>query len=219
LKYYHGLIRPCIEILLSSFRSRVFISSEFYQAMDHINLYSGKELLEGLANGDEQSFQIIYRESIAELSRYARRRISNKEDCEEILQDIFESLWKRHESLPYLTEIKPYLYSMLKYKIIRYYSHKKVIHKFEQHYLFFEKAYDSLPEEERTAEMIQQRLIECLNDLPERVQMAMRLRILENLSLDNIAKRMDIKKSTVKRYTTKAFDHLRGFKETLYRVD
>ena len=175
------------------------------------------ELLTSLTAGDTSAFETIYRQNVADLYRYAKKSMSSKEDCEEIVQEVFESLWTRRESLTHITAIRPYLFSMVKYKIIRYFQHKKVIEKYEQHYLFFETAYDSLPEEERTPELIQQRLIECLETLPPRCQMVMRLRILENLSSESIAKQMNIKKSTVKRYVTSAYDHLRGLRETIYR--
>lgn len=174
--------------------------------------------VQNLICGDQHAFETIYKENVADLYRYARKSITNKEDCEEIVQDIFESLWTKRESLSHLTAIRPYLFSMVKYKVIRYFQHQKVVQKYEQHYLFFEAAYDSLPEDERTPELIREKMIKCFDTLPARCRVVMRLYILDNLSKEAIAKKMNIETSTVKRYVSSAIDHLRGMKETVYSV-
>lgn len=61
--------------------------------------HTDAELVSLLRNGDKAAFEAIYRRYAADLYRYARKNVSVPEDCEEIVQDVFESLWIRHENL------------------------------------------------------------------------------------------------------------------------
>jgi len=178
--------------------------------MDSNLLNSDTDLVDLLISGDERSFDVIYRKYAEDLYRYARKNIDSKEDCEEIIQDIFESLWSRHDQLGHVTELKAYLFRMVKYKIIRYFQHNTVKKRYAEHYKLFEAVYDTASSEERDNETLQHLIENGLKKLPERCQLAVRLRLNENLSNSDIAKRMNIKKSTVENYMVTAVSHLRG---------
>ncbi len=180
---------------------------------DHIEL----ELVAQLNSGDQKAFEVIYRRYAAELFRYARKNIAAKEDCEEIVQEVFISLWQRHESL-HVTSLKYYLIKAVHYKVIRYIQHSKVRRRYEEHYKLFEVMYDSIGEEERSAEAIQGKLLKTITELPERCQVAIKLRLLENLSNGEIAARMNISKKTVEVYMLTAFKHFRARYDGIYDV-
>lgn len=171
---------------------------------------SDTNLVALLIQGDEKAFEAIYRRYVAALYRYASKNIPAKEDCEEIIQDVFESLWARHSELQHVTALSAYLYRMVKYKVIRYFQHSKVKKSYADHYRLFEATYTTqeIGEEEKKSMM---ELIEHgLTQLPERCQLAIRLRLKENLSNKEIAERMNITKATVENYIVKAVSHLRS---------
>ncbi len=173
------------------------------------------ELLVQLNAGDQKAFEAIYRRYAAELFRYARKNIPAKEDCEEIVQEVFISLWQRHETLRVIS-LKHYLIKAVHYKVIRYIQHSKVRRRYEEHYKLFEAMYDSIGEEELSAESIQGKLLKTITDLPERCQVAIKLRLLENLSNGEIAARMNISKKTVEVYMLTAFKHFRANYDRIY---
>lgn len=170
-----------------------------------------------LKRGEGTAFAALYRKYASELFRYVRKNIGVKEDCEEIIQDIFLDIWARREKLDHVTNLEGYLYKMVRYKVIRYFQHKSVVKKFEKHYRLFEVLYEDSQMEETKKTTFQERITSCLSDLPERCQEAFRLRFLENLSNGEIAKRMNISKTTVENYIVKAYSHIRtsGKKEFL----
>ncbi len=168
------------------------------------------QLVSPLALGNKIAFEAIYRKYAADLYRYARKNIDSKEDCEEIIQEVFESLWARHDKLGHVTDLKAYLYRMVKYKVIRYFQHSAVKKKYAEHYTLFEAIYDTAAPEERDTETLQLLIEKSLTQLPDRCQLAVRLRLHENLSNADIAIRMNIKKSTVENYMVTAVAHLRS---------
>lgn len=178
--------------------------------MNPYHNYSDAELITLLVQGDQAAFESIYRRYAANLYKYAARNIQSKEDCKEIIQDIFTDLWSRHESLAHITVLNAYLYRMVKYKVIRYFQHSAVKRKYEEHYKLFEAVYDSSSEAERDPTALRSMIEKGLANLPERCRLAVTLRLTENLSNGDIAKRMNIKKRTVENYMVTAFNHLRS---------
>ncbi len=167
-------------------------------------------LIEKLVGGDKAAFGLIYKTYLQEILGYTRRSLTNPEDAKEIIHDVFESLWLRHKSLSHVTSIRHYLYSAVRYKIIRYFSHQGVKKRYEEHYRCFEAAYDTIPEKPPGPDSLQQKILEALEPLPPRCRLAMKLRLIENLSNSEIAEQMNIAKDTVENYMVKAVNHLRN---------
>ena len=183
--------------------------------------HSDSQLVDLLITGDNTAFETIYRRYAADLYKYARRNISVKEDCEEIIQEVFESLWARHDKLQHVTAqegyLKGYLINMVRYKIIRYFKNSEIKKRYAEHFRLFEAVYDNIMEEE--SEISTQAIINRgLAELPERCQMAVKLRLTENLSNSDIAKRMNIKKGTVENYMVTALSHLRASNQNLFKT-
>jgi RNA polymerase sigma-70 factor (family 1) len=186
-----------------------------------MNLYQNHdelELLTLLNSGDEAAFESIYKKYASDLFRYARKNISTKEDCEEIVQEVFISLWERHGSLR-IGSLRHYLFTMVRYKIIRYFQHRRVKKKYADHFRLFEAVYENAQEEERDSFSLQKVIDKSLAQLPERCQVAVRLRLTENLSNGEIAKRMSITKKTVEVYMFKAFEHFRQFQKQILKAE
>lgn len=179
--------------------------------------HTDTDLISLLIQGDEKAFETIYRRYASELYRYAGKNIPSKEDCEEIIQDVFESLWARHQELHHVTALNAYLYRMVKYKVIRYFQHSKVKKTYADHYRLFEAVYNTQEEGVGDSAAFQEMLEKGLARLPERCQMAIRLRLKENLSNTEIAERMSITKATVENYMVTAVSQLRTIIPKLYK--
>lgn len=175
------------------------------------------ELVNALQQGEEKAFAEIFQRYAKKLYAYTRKSIAVKEDCQEIVQDAFESLWQKRGKLWDDTKLDAYLYRVVKYKIIRYVSHKKVIQKYSDHFKAFEVAYDDNGDE-KELESLRSLLDTSLSKLPERCQMVVRLRIDENLSNGAIAERMNIDKDSVKRYMTHAMSYFKEQHPPLYKA-
>jgi RNA polymerase sigma-70 factor (ECF subfamily) len=93
--------------------------------------------------------------------------------------------------------------------IIRHINHRGVQRRYLEYYKVFAEIYDTTPEDLRNQQELQQRILQCLNTLPERCRHAIHLRLIEELSNAEIAQRMNISKGTVELYMCKALAHLR----------
>lgn len=178
------------------------------------------QLIAKLKLGDRKAFEIIYHRFTKDLFNFCANSIEDKADCEEIIQDVFVSLWERREELE-IDSLKAYLFSSVKYKIIRYISHLAVKRKYEEHYRHFETTYVNPVELEEHTPMLplHARLGESLQGLPARCREAFQLRLEQNLSNTEIAQRMRISKSTVEDYMKTALAHLRKYKKEILGVE
>ncbi len=156
-------------------------------------IFPEQQLIADLKDGDRKAFEIIYTKFVRDLYRYCVNSIAKKEDCEEIIQDVFVSLWERREELA-IDSLKAYLFSSVKYKVIRYIKHQAVRRKYEEHYRHFETTYIAPVEPEQSGAIIplHARMSESLQGLPARCREAFQLRLEQNLTNSEIAQRMHI---------------------------
>lgn len=164
------------------------------------------KLLALLKQGDAKAFETIYNNYAEELYRHARRVIPNREDCEEILQTVFESLWRWREKSD-IKSLRAYLYKAVGFKVADYLKQKSIHQRYVEHFRIFEAVYDHAGDREKVAEMIQS----GLEKLPKRLQEIVYLRLNENLSNDEIAKRLQLSHATVNTYMHQAYDRFRAW--------
>ncbi|HYG01890.1 MAG TPA: RNA polymerase sigma-70 factor [Chryseosolibacter sp.] len=166
------------------------------------------EIITALNNGDENAFAEVYRRHASELIHFIHRSIPYKETCEEIVQDIFLTLWSRREQLTPTGTIRAYLYKSARHKIVDYVRHSIVKQKYEQHYRLFEAVYEELPAETHD-QNVSEVIDATIAALPEKCQMAIRMRLHEDLSYQEIASRMKISVKTVEKHISAALKELR----------
>ena len=200
-------------ILLTLVASILFYRNCMAQPFDHTDL----ELVSLLKQGDRIAFAYVYNKNITGLLAYVRRSISLKEDCEEIVQDVFESLWSRRETLHHVTSIRGYLFKMVKYKIVDYLRHSLVKKRYEEHYVFFAEVFENLNDSFEETSNFQVLVEKRISELPNRCQTAFRLRLHDNLPYKEIADRMKISTSTVEKHISTALQHLRNGYQNAYR--
>ncbi len=186
--------------------------------MGEIKMHTEAQLLAALVAGEEAAFRTIYMTYARPLFTFIRKNIDVREDCEELVQEVFESLWTRHSHLGEVRSLEAYLYSMARHKIIHHFRRAKVKRKYLTHYRLFEAVFETMETEERDPALIQQIIETSLAELPERCRMAVTLRLKENLSNADIAVRMNLNKLTVKNHIVTAMAHLRTSLQRMYKL-
>jgi len=73
------------------------------------------ELLKKLRVGDHTAYEGIYRRYWAMLFRHAQKILSSDEDARDLIQDLFENLWKRAADIAIESSVSSYLYGMVRY--------------------------------------------------------------------------------------------------------
>lgn len=175
-----------------------------YNGYDHSNLLSL------LNSGDQRAFDAIYDCFADRLYRYVYSRIRIKETSEEIVQEIFVSLWVRRGSLEITASLDCYLFGAAKHRILSHIRSEGVRKKYAADLaLFTAKRIDNSSEELLELKDLQQTIEDRISELPEKCQTAFRMSRMEHEPIPQIAERMNISSRTVENYISRALKHLR----------
>ncbi|WP_165958234.1 RNA polymerase sigma factor [Segetibacter sp. 3557_3] len=169
--------------------------------------YTDKDLL--TVDNDHAGFQVLYDRYWKALYEKARGRCGNKADTEDVVQEVFISLWRNRKKVQLNSSLEPYLFTALKYSII------KKLHRQSKQTIPFPPGLESLMSAELTSyELLQYKELQDLisqqvSQLPERMRQIYQLSRVDYLSTMEIADTLGISEQTVKNTLTTAIARLR----------
>jgi RNA polymerase sigma-70 factor (ECF subfamily) len=85
--------------------------------MNYFDL-SDAELISRLKQDDPIAFETIYRRYASDLFKYLSGKVETKDDCEEVLTDVFTTLWPDRHSIS--NDLNEYLSTSIKHRLILY---------------------------------------------------------------------------------------------------
>jgi len=169
-----------------------------------------KQLLEALKNSDVHAFEWIYSQMGDQLLQYVDSRVQNREVSEEIVQDLFVSLWTRRGEFDIRTAVEHYLFRAAKNKVLSYMRSEVVRRRYAEHFALFVAQHQGNQTQELLDVADLEAVIEArISILPPKCQQAFRMSRFAHKSIAEIAEEMDISARTVENYITKALKYLR----------
>lgn len=168
---------------------------------------SDKALLE--ATDKHVGFQILYNRYWEALYKKAFHRFGNSADAQDAVQEIFISLWRNREMILINETLASYLFTALKYYII-----KQVYLKAKRGIQVPLSAENLEHFELSTEELLQYKELQKViagevDELPKRMKEIYYLSRIENLRIAEIAVRLNISEQTVKNTLTAVLKKLR----------
>ena len=161
-----------------------------------------------LRQGDEQAFREIYERFWLMLYRLAYKKLGSREEAEEIVQDIYTTLWVKRATA-HIERLAPYLVTAVKYRVI-----DKI--RAEQTQVRYHIAtQDALSELDRSTEHhlaatdLSDALAVSVERLPAQTREVFRLSRGEHRTVAEIAERLHLSPKTVEYHLTKALKVLR----------
>ncbi len=170
---------------------------------------SDPELISLLKEGDERAFTEIYERYHSLLYIYAHKKLHDKQESQDIVQEVLTALWNKRFQLSPELSLTAYLFTAVRNKALDLFSHKKV----EAKYMMavqnlIDTSVDSADFLVREHDL--KRLIEKeIEALPPRMREAFRLSREERLSHKDVAARMEISEQTASTQIKKALRILR----------
>lgn len=76
------------------------------------------ELLQRIQQDDVHAFETLYLRLWEPLFVFAVKRLGSEDDAEDVVQEVFASLWARRHSLQIRDSFEGYLFSAVRYKVI-----------------------------------------------------------------------------------------------------
>lgn len=168
------------------------------------------ELTNLLRKGDNNAFNEIYKRFQGLLYLYACKVIKDKEEAEDIVQEVFLYLWDKRATINITSTISVYLYTAVRYKFFNLLDRKKIRINYEDSFRQFleqgEYMTDNYIRQKEFSELIEQEI----DALPDKMREVFVLSRKHYRSRKEIAEQLGISEKTVKNQINHALKILRG---------
>ncbi|WP_316815318.1 RNA polymerase sigma-70 factor [Pedobacter nyackensis] len=171
---------------------------------------SDQELTDLLIVGDKKAFQEIFERYSRVMYVYAKNLVRDADEAEDLVQDIFTSLWDKAGELDLKSTLSSYLYCAVRYRFINLVVRKKVR---TDYAASFQKLIDlgNYTTDHYINEKELRSLIEKeVAKLPEKMREVFELSRNAGLSHREIAVQLNLAEKTVKNHINHALKILRG---------
>ncbi|NBC24757.1 MAG: RNA polymerase sigma-70 factor [Bacteroidetes bacterium] len=171
----------------------------------HLDKQKEEKLLTSIKN-DEQAFRIIYDRYWSKLFHYALNVLEDKTVCEDIVQEVFVSLWQSSDSLK-IDNLSAYLFQSVKFQIFKYLRNYKIARRHLERIALLQSHNDT--EDQLIAKELETELNRVIDCLPERCRQIFLLSRIEHRSNQEISLQLGLSIQTVKNQISKALAYLR----------
>ncbi|MCS3799682.1 RNA polymerase sigma factor [Niastella sp. OAS944] len=172
--------------------------------------HTEKELLIGVAAGNEEAFSRLVNLYRNKVFSHALTFVKSYEEAEEITQDIFVKVWANRHRLPEVKDFKNYLFILGRNHLVSA-IRKKVMDTISNNDEEDIPGTLLLPDTQVEYKETYRHLINGLDRLPPQQKAVFTLSRMENLSHAEIGERLGISKRTVKFHLVQALNFLREY--------
>jgi len=176
------------------------------QLPEYIN---DQELIASLKQGDEIAYNYIFRHHWKTLYVQAYAKLQSREAAEEIVQELFMTLWEKRNEL-FIDNIEHYLRVALRNKCIDNIRKKVVKDKYWTYYRTFIPGYSNPVQDTVAFNNLMDAVETGLAAMPEKTKQIFVLNRLEGKSVTDIARTTHLSVKTVEYHLTKCMKFLRG---------
>lgn len=160
---------------------------------DHPDLQG---ILKRIASGNRDAYDLLFRKYYGPMVLYADRMLNHKSESEDLVIDLFCSLWNKRQQLVCVLSGEAWLFTLLRHKVIDLLRRRQRFRK--------EELTETLPDEPVEEAVFEVELYVKLNEeierLPKKCAEVLRLK-LEGYDDREISEKLRIKYETVRSHT------------------
>lgn len=174
--------------------------------MNRYETPSDADLMLSLREGDSGAFTEIYHRYWKQLLAVAYLHCKDKTMAEEIVQEVFISLWNRRNEL-YIDHVNAYLATAVKLSVFKQYARQKRRDEIKEEVAVPDIT--TFDEEQIYTRFLQQQINGVVEVLPEKCRLVFKLSRDEGLTIPEVARSMGIAEKTAEAHLTKALKVLK----------
>lgn len=171
--------------------------------------YTDQQLLELMRTDDRDAFTELYNRYWDKTFAVAMHRLDDEHEAEEVVQEVFLSIWQRRVNLELTHTLATYLSTAVKYKVINHLARQ-----YRNQLQIDELTFSSPQTQDSTADWLHEKelrkqLDHSISQLPEKCRIVFLLSREENKTYAEIAAELNISPKTVEAHMSKALSTLR----------
>jgi RNA polymerase sigma-70 factor (ECF subfamily) len=170
--------------------------------------FTNEQLLDLIKQGNEEAFKVFYERFWSKLYLLAKNILQSEEDAEEVVHDVFLTLWEKSSAIKIQFTLESYLAAMTKYACLKLLARSKrsaPIIRLDQTV----DLQDHSTEQWLDFDDLRHELEKCITDLPQKCQEIFRYSREKGLSDKEIAEKMNISVNTVRTQIYRALRKLK----------
>ena len=159
------------------------------------------------------NFKLMYKTYFFPLCRFAEKFVQH--NAEDIVHDVFEIMWEKRDTIYIKEKLSSYLYRSVQNNCLKRLEHAKIVRNHSKHIRSMHKDGEPAHEENNPLFMLIFKDMEIhaekiIKDLPKQRREILLLRVKEELSYQEIAKKLGIIEGTVKKQINRAMTKILG---------
>lgn len=166
-------------------------------------------LIHKIKKGDIKAFEKIFKQYYSPLCLYATSLTGRMDAAEEIVQELFYTIWKEKEHMQLLHSLKNYLYTAVRNQSFQYLSHLSVRERYRESVIATDDQKTVSPQEQLEYQELQELVDRTLQRLPERRQQIFRMHRLDGMKYTEIASALSLSVKTIEIEISKTLKELK----------
>ncbi|MCD2425217.1 sigma-70 family RNA polymerase sigma factor [Niabella pedocola] len=165
-------------------------------------------LLFALREGNAGAFEVLYRTHWWALYKIAHRYLESRQDAEEVIQALFEKIWRERQTLQ-IKKMGPYLAACAYHAAMDILRRKKgqaIVYDTEH----LPDTAEELPDRIAYTQL-QQRIDAAIGTLPDKTRVVFQKSRYEQKTVRQIAAEMELTEKAVEYHITKSIRHIKEF--------
>jgi RNA polymerase sigma-70 factor (ECF subfamily) len=166
-------------------------------------------LVARLSNGDFKAFQTIYNSYWERMYTLAYLSLGVKEEAEDIIQGVFENLWK-NRAQQQIRNLSTYLAVSVKNSTLNLIKSKISMRKYHEYMILQEIQEQNMTEKIINYEQLQAAIEKAMKHLPEKTIEVFKMSRFSNKSVKEIAEELNLSEKTIEYHITKSLKVLKS---------
>ena len=177
--------------------------------MKKFDKQSYADLLADIANGNQAAFSKLYDLFYPALIQHVVSKINDETVAQDILHDLFMSLWKSRERIVEIESLPAYLYASCRYLIINHLKKASLKNKHEEIESLEIDSREEPLEDRLYYRYLLDRVNQEIDNLPEKCRAIFKMSREQYMSNKEIAAYLQISESTVENQIRKALQRIK----------
>ena len=156
---------------------------------------------------DERIFEQVFRDHYQAMANFALKYLGDPDLAEEVVQEVFSTVWQKADQISVKTNMKSYLYGAVRNFCLNHIKHQKVEQTYVSRSLHAHNAFDISDILEY--DELKSKIDEALEELPPKCREIFELSRFEEKKYKEIAEELGISQKTVENQMGKALKHMR----------
>lgn len=168
-----------------------------------------EESWSSIREGNKNAFERLFKTYYQALHGYALSVIKDADEAEEVVQNMFYTIWIKRETVQIHTSIKSYMYRTIHNDCLNRIKHNKVKALYADEYKSSMAGGFADSSKLMDAKELEKKINLAIDNLPEQCGLVFRLSRMQHLKYAEIAEQLEISVKTVENHMGKALKILR----------